>query len=104
MGSMYSFLFMGAHIYWTHHLFTSLLLLYNFRLGFPFRFQPSLPFFFFFFPFFFFFTTKARLFKICKAKQSQPIREDLLMDRNEAWTLMLKKERVFEAQIQIYSS
>ena len=35
--------------------------------------------------FFFFFTTKARLSKICSAKQSQPIREDLFMDHNKAW-------------------
>ena len=45
----------------------------------------------------------ARLSKIYKAKQSQLIREDLFMDRNEAGILRIKKERVFEAQIQFYS-
>ena len=53
--------------------------------------------------FFFFFTTKARLSKIFRAKQSQLIREDLFLDRNEAEILRLKKEKVFKAQIQFYS-
>ena len=52
---------------------------------------------------FFLFTTKARLSKICRAKQSQLIRDDLFLDYNEVEILRLKKEEVFKAQIQFYS-
>ena len=58
--------------------------------------------FFFVFVFVFVFTTRPRLSKICKAKQSLLIREDLFMDRNEAEILRLKKKRTFEVQIQFY--
>ena len=53
--------------------------------------------------FFFFFTTKARLSTICKAKQSQLIREDLFLDHNKVEILRLKKEKLFKAQFFFFS-
>ena len=58
-------------------------------------------FFSFFFPFFFPFIIKARLSRIYRAKQSQLIREDLFLDRNEVEVLRFKKEKEFKAQIFI---